>query len=196
MKITPVLTQLRAQCPALKVRIAPGLDLESLQALAVSTEPLACLLSPGDTAGSTLSQNGYGQEITDRFEITLLLATGADQGQTALDQLQTWRAAIWRALVGFKPEAQYNAIEYEGGEMLAINDSRLIYRLRFLTAFQLGRNRASEPAETWHECEQDGLPSFTGMTVRVDAIDPADPNLQQPGPDGRLELIFSGEVTP
>jgi hypothetical protein len=32
--------------------------------------------------------------------------------------------------------------------------------------------------------------------VRVDAIDPADPNLQRPGPDGRLELTFSGDVTP
>ena len=32
------------------------------------------------------------------------------------------------------------------------------------------------------------------VTVRVDAIDPADPNLQRPGADGRLELTFSGEL--
>lgn len=196
MNITPVLTQLRTQCPALTVRIAPGLDLESLQALGVSTAPLACLVSLADLAGPALSQNSYGQKISDRFAITLVLPTAADQGQSALDQVHKWRADIWRALVGFKPGPQYDAIEYDGGELLALNDSGLFYRLRFLAAFQLGRNRSSDPAETWHECEQDGLPSFTGMTVRVDAIDPADPNLQQPGPDGRLELTFSGEVTP
>jgi hypothetical protein len=36
----------------------------------------------------------------------------------------------------------------------------------------------------------------TGATVRVDAIDPADPNLKRPGPDGRVEMTFSGDVTP
>ena len=61
---------------------------------------------------------------------------------------------------------------------------------------QLGRNLASQPAESWHERELDGLSSFSGATVRVDAIDPADPNLKRPGPDGRVELTFSGDVTP
>lgn len=72
----------------------------------------------------------------------------------------------------------------------------MLYRLRFFAEFQLGRNLASQPAESWHERELDGLSSFTGATVRVDAIDPADPNLKRPGPDGRVELTFSGDVTP
>lgn len=196
MKITQVLNQLRTECPALTTRIAPGLDLESLQALGASATPLACLVPIGDLADASISKNTSGQAIRDRFEVTLVLSTAADQGQSALDQLHLLRADVWRALVGFKPEPYYQAIEYDGGELLAISDIRLFYRLRFYAAFQLGRNRSSDPAETWHERELDGLPSFTGMTVRVDAIDPADPNLHQPGPDGRLELTFSGDVTP
>ena len=106
------------------------------------------------------------------------------------------RAELWRALVGFKPDSTYNAIVYDGGEMVSINSSRAFYRLRFFAEFQLGRNLPSQPAESWHERELDGLSSFTGATVRVDAIDPADPNLKRPGPDGRVEMTFSGDVTP
>ena len=79
-------------------------------------------------------------------------------------------------------------------ELVSLDATRLLYRLRFFAEFQLGRNLPSQPAETWHERELDGLPSLTGVTVRVDAIDPADPNLKKPGPDGRLELTFSGEL--
>ena len=89
-----------------------------------------------------------------------------------------------------------NPEDYDGGELVSINSSRVFYRLRFFAEFQLGRNLPSQPAESWHERELDGLSSFTGVTVRVDAIDPADPNLQRPGPDGRVELTFSGDVTP
>lgn len=118
----------------------------------------------------------------------------ASNPQQALDQLHDLRAELWRALVGFKPGAEYNPIQYDGGELVSFDATRLLYRLRFFAEFQLGRNLPGQPAETWHERELDGLPSFTGVTVRVDAIDPADPNLKKPGPDGRLELTFSGEL--
>ena len=58
-----------------------------------------------------------------------------------------------------------------------------------MTAFQLGRNRASDPAETWHEYELDGLPPLEGMNINMDFIDPIfDKNLSPTGPDGRIEF--------
>ncbi|MNF97065.1 hypothetical protein D3C84_798810 [compost metagenome] len=71
-----------------------------------------------------------------------------------------------------------------------------MYQYSFIADFQLGRNRAGEPAETWHERALDGLTGFSGVTVNMDCIDPADRNLQHPGPDGRIEVTFSGDVTP
>lgn len=188
MKITPILTQLREQCPALANRVAAGADLATLQA------PCAYVVPINDLASANTAQNATRQAIRDRFEVTLVL--DSTDATKALDQLHDLRAELWRALVGFKAGGDYIGIEYDGGELVSINSSRVSYRLRFFAEFQLGRNLANQPAESWHERELDGLSSFTGATVRVDAIDPADPNLKRPGPDGRVELTFSGDVTP
>ncbi|KNH44569.1 hypothetical protein [Pseudomonas lini] len=194
MKITPILTQLREQCPTLAHRVAAGIDLATLQANTPLQTPCAYVVSIADLASKSLAQNLMLQPIRDRFEVTLVLDT--TDATKALDLLHDLRAELWRALVGFKPGSDYDAIEYDGGELVSINSSRVLYRLRFFAEFQLGRNLPGQPAESWHERELDGLSSFAGVTVRVDSIDPADPNLKRPGPDGRLELTFSGDVTP
>lgn len=194
MKITPILTQLRAQCPSLASHIAVGVDLALLQGNSDLPTPSAHVLPLADVASSSTAQNLITQPIRDRFEIVLVL--DATDATKALDLLHDLRGELWRALVGFKPDNDYNAIVYDGGEMVAIDSSRVFYRLRFFAEFQLGRNLPGQPAQSWHERELDGLSSFTGATVRVDAIDPADPNLKRPGPDGRVEMTFSSEVTP
>ena len=194
MKITPILTQLREQCPSLANRVAAGIDLTTLQANNPLATPCAYVVPIADVASKSVAQNLMLQPIRDRFEVTLVLDT--TDATKALDLLHDLRAELWRALVGFKPGSDYSAVVYDGGEMVSINSSRVLYRLRFFAEFQLGRNLPSQPAESWHERELDALSSFTGVTVRVDAIDPADPNLKRPGPDGRLEMTFSGDVTP
>ncbi|MDR8366716.1 hypothetical protein [Pseudomonas sp. JL3] len=194
MKITALITQLREQCPTLANRVVAGIDLATLQANTPLQTPCAYVVPIADLASKSVAQNLMLQPIRDRFEVTLVLDT--TDATKALDLLHDLRAELWRALVGFKPGSDYEAIEYDGGELVSINSSRVLYRLRFFAEFQLGRNLPGQPAESWHERELDGLSSFTGATVRVDAIDPADPNLQRPGPDGRLELTFSGDVTP
>lgn len=194
MQITSILTQLRTQCPSFADRVGVGIDLPALQANTALQTPAAYVAPLADVASQGTAQNATRQIIRDRFEV--LLALDAADATKALDLLHDLRAELWRALVGFKPGLDYNPIEYDGGELVSLSATRLLYRLGFFAEFQLGRNLSSEPAETWGERVLDGLPSFTGATVRVDAIDPADPNLQRPGPDGRLELTFSGDVTP
>ena len=194
MKITALITQLREQCPTLANRVAAGIDLATLQANTPLQTPCAYVVPIADLASKSVAQNLMLQPIRDRVEVTLVLDT--TDAAAALDQLHDLRAELWRALVGFKPGNDYSAIAYDGGELVSINSSRVLYRLRFFAEFQLGRNLPGQPAQSWHERELDGLSSFTGVTVRVDAIDPADPNLQRPGPDGRLELTFSGDVNP
>jgi len=194
MKITPILTQLREQCPTLAHHVAAGFDLATVQAEAPLQTSCAYVLPTADIASKNAAQNVTLQAVRDRFDAVLVL--DATDATKALDLLHDLRAELWRALVGFKPGAEYTGVEYDGSELISMNSSRVLYRLRFFAEFQLGRNLASQPAESWHERELDGLSSFTGATVRVDAIDPADPNLKHPGPDGRVELTFSGDVTP
>ncbi|TWC06399.1 MULTISPECIES: hypothetical protein [unclassified Pseudomonas] len=194
MKTTPILTQLREQCPTLANRVAAGFDLATLQAETPLQTPCAYVLPAADLVGRNAAQNVTLQTVRDRFDTVLVLDT--TDPTKALDLLHDLRSELWRALVGFKPGASYTGIEYDGSEPVSVYSGRALFRLRFFAECQLGRNLASQPAESWHERELDGLSSFTGATVRVDAIDPADPNLKRPGPDGRLELTFSGDVTP
>ncbi|MFK3792272.1 MULTISPECIES: phage tail terminator protein [Pseudomonas] len=168
-------------------------DSEALSKAPISILP-AFYVSPRSnrvTQGPSKDSNNI---VVDFFEVLLVLKSPPGKELLAQTQAYNLRADLWRALVGFKPGAEYSPIQYEGGELVPVGNERLLYRLRFFAEFQLGRNRSGQPAETWHERELDGLPSFTGVTVRVDAIDPADPNLKSPGPDGRLELTFSGEL--
>ncbi|MGC5702344.1 hypothetical protein J4P02_19280 [Pseudomonas sp. NFXW11] len=192
MKFSAVLTQLNNQCPSLAGRILAGINPDTLAGNTSQAVPAAQVSPINDLASASAAQNAQGQAIRERCEVLLVL--DATDATKALELMHDLRAEIWRALVGFKPGPDYNPIEYEGGELVSLNATRLLYRLRFFAEFQLGRNLPSQPAETWHERELDGLPSLTGVTVRVDAIDPADPNLKKPGPDGRLELTFSGEL--
>ncbi|WP_426206206.1 phage tail terminator protein [Pseudomonas sp. TWP3-1] len=194
MKISPILTQLREQCPGLADHIAVGVDLALLHDNPNLPTPSAHVTPLADVASASSAQNLILQPIRDRFDIVLVL--DAADATKALDLLHDLRAELWRALVGFKPGNDYSAIVYDGGELVSLNSSRAFYRLRFFAEFQLGRNLPDQPAQSWHERELDDLASFTGATVRVDAIDPADPNLKRPGPDGRVELTFSGDVTP
>lgn len=196
MKITPLVSHLRDHCPAFNQQIHAALEVEALQSLVLHGAPAAVITPIADAASGNTSQNTSRQTLREQFGVVLVLDIVEGQHAGAMDQLHALRAEVWRALVGFKPERFYEPIQYDGGDWLLLGQARGLYRLRFFTEFQLGRNRATQPAETWPELELDALPSFTGVTVRVDAIDPADPNLQRPGPDGRLELTFSAEVKP
>ncbi len=129
MKITPILTQLREQCPTLANRVAAGIDLATLQANTPLQTPCAYVVPIADLASKSLAQNLMLQPIRDRFEVTLVLDT--TDATKALDLLHDLRAELWRALVGFKPGSDYDAIEYDGGELVSINSSRVLYRLRF-----------------------------------------------------------------
>jgi len=118
MKITPILTQLRAQCPTLANRVAAGIDLATLQASNPLATPCAYVVPITDVASKSVAQNLMLQPIRDRFEVTLVLDTM--DAAAALDQLHDLRAELWRALVGFKPGSDYSDTAYDGGDLLPL----------------------------------------------------------------------------
>ena len=194
MKITSIVAHLRQYCPSFKERVVGGIDFEAVANSTKLHRPSAYVIATGDQSSGSTSDNAIQQNIRDEFDVVLVLDTHDERGQEAVDLLHDLRAELWRALVGWKPGGDYAPIEYAGGEAVVINRARVIYRFSFAAEFQLGRNRQSEPAETWEEHERDGLPPLVGLDVNVDCIAPADPNLQRPGPDGRVEATFSVEL--
>ncbi|MBF8730460.1 hypothetical protein IRZ59_08360 [Pseudomonas guariconensis] len=196
MKISPIIAHLREYCPSLADRVSGGIDLEAVSQSVLLKNPSAYVIAADDKAGDNRAQNAVLQDIEDRFEVVLAMDTKDERGQQASDLLHDFRKELWRALVGWKPDAEYDPVVYDGGGLVLINRARVVYRFSFSAGFQLGRNRPTDPAETWREHELDGLPPFTGATINMDCIDPADPNLQRPGPDGRIEVKFSGDPEP
>ena len=192
MKISSLIAQLRDQCPTPGNRIGTGIDLTNLQANTPLQTPCAYVVPVADLASKSVAQNLNLQPIRDNFEVTLVY--GITDAKKARDLMHELRAELWLVLAGFKPGSDYEAIAYDGGKLVSINSNRSLYCLRFFTEFQLGRNLPGQSAESWQDRELDGLSSFPGGTVRVDAIYPVDPNLKRPGLEERLERTFSGDV--
>ncbi|UVM48341.1 hypothetical protein LOY38_18340 [Pseudomonas sp. B21-015] len=196
MKLNPIVAHLRSACPSFAGRVAGGIDWDAVVESAKLPMPAAYVIASADAATPNKVQNAIIQDITDQFTVVIVLDAGDERGQEANDLLHDLRAELWRALVGWKPGAEYEPLEYNNGVLVHISRSRVIYQFAFVSRFRLGRNRQGDPAETWHELELDGLTNFTGVKFNMDCIDPADPNQKRPGPDGRIEVQFTGDVTP
>lgn len=189
MKISHVVAHLRTYCPAFSGRVSAGIDWDAVANSAKLNHPSAYVIAAGDDAAPNELQNVARQNITDLFDVILVLDSTDERGQEAADLLHDLRAGLWKALVGWQPGTEYDPIEYGGGSLVFINRARVVYRFSFEAAFQLGRNSRTEPAETWHEHVLDGLPPMEGLNVNYDFIGPLnDKNLSESGPDGRIEF--------
>lgn len=191
MKITPVIEQLRAYAPGFKGRVAGGLDWDPTQDSAKMQPPAAYVIGVGDSADEPLAQNVITQDVRDAIDVCVVLPTDDERGQSVVDVLHDVRAQLWRALVGFEPDAESGPLLYDGGQLLLLERGRMVYRYRFYADFQLGRlewDGEGKP-QTWQEMVLAGLPALEGIDTRYDFIDPlADKNLSPTGPDGRVEF--------
>ncbi|AOE63789.1 hypothetical protein QZH45_04865 [Pseudomonas corrugata] len=196
MKLNPIVAQLRQTCPTFAGRVSGGIDWDAVVDSAKLALPAAYVIATADAADPSKAQNRVLQNITDQFNVVIVLDASDERGQEDNDLLHDIRAELWRALIGWEPGPEYTPIEYGKGALLHISRARVVYQFTFFSEFQLGRNLPTDPPETWQEVTLDGLPGFTGANFNMDCIDPADPNLQRPGPDGRIEAHFTGDVTP
>ncbi len=194
MKLSVIVAHMRAYCPVFGGRVAAGIDWDAVASSSKLQHPSAYVIASGDDAEPNQQQNVIRQVIADGFDVVIVLDSSDERGQGASDALHDARAEIWRALVGWKPGSEYDPVTYDGGSLVHISRARVVYRFGFVAEFQLGRNRRTDPAETWQERELDGLPPLAGVDVDMDLIEPKDPNDTSPDPDGRGEVRFSTEL--
>lgn len=197
MLISPVVAHLRARCPSFVRRVAGGLDLDALLESTNLVMPAAYVVMESDQAGDSKYENTVAQDVVDQFAVYVAMATTDEGGRAAADQAHGFRAELCRALVGWPPGADYDGALYQGGELVAFNRARQVYRYEFAASWQLGSASVSAgmTPETWQEVQLLGLPALVGLDVTLDAVDPADRNLSATGgPDGRPEAVFNLEV--
>lgn len=196
MHITPVIAQLRQYAPTFVRRVAGGMKLDAILESSHLALPAAYVLMTGDDPGENRSETGTNQQIFDEFDVLVVVKVDDERGQSLADPMHDIRAELFRALVGWKPQPGYEHITYEGGELMRIDRARAVYRFTFRSEWWLGGGVPGvDPPETFEELELAGLPLLESITFNVDAIDPmADPNLQKPGPDGRIETVLRVEL--
>lgn len=195
MNLHIIIAQLRQRAPIFGGRAAGAAQFQILAEAANLTMPAAYVLPLDEQPGDQDSQTGYQQTVREGFAVVVALSNREDErGQTAAGNLDTVRRALFRALLGFQPAKDYDAIAFEGGQLLHLDRARLYYQFEFSVGY------AISVEDTWIPDRNAELPDFEGLDIRLDALDifdpntpaadfPGDPNAYPggKGPDGRAE---------
>jgi hypothetical protein len=168
-------------------RVAGAAQFKLLPETAALATPCAFVIPLDDNPGEPQSQNALRQDITDGFAIVVALSNQADEkGQGSANSVRQVRRLLWSALLGWEPGAEYDAIQYEGGQILQLDRARIWYQFEFSAVTQL------DDTDGWRGPANEALPHFDGGTVKIDALNPLrDPNVAGEGPDGRIEAGFT-----
>jgi hypothetical protein len=191
VNINLIIAQLKARCPTFGNRVAGAAQFAAVPEATALAVPCAFVIPLGDNPEPSISQNQTRQDLQEVFEVVVVLDNKPDErGQASGTSVHGIRAELWRALLGWKPEERYEGIEYEGGDVLSIDRARLFWRFEFSSLMCIG------PEDGYQDIALAALPHFDGVNLNVDMIAPAaDPSLQSPGPDGRIEHSASAPRT-
>lgn len=191
MKLDLVIAHLRAHCPLFAGRVAGAAQFAAVPESTSLAVPSAFVIPLDDNPEESRAQNSVRQLLEESFEVVIALDNRPDErGQASGTSVHDVRAQLWAALLGWQPEARYDGVTYAGGNVLQIDRARLFWRFEFAAVMEIG------PEDGYQDGALGQLPHFDGLNLKVDVIEPAaDPNLAQPGPDGRVEHDVPVPVT-
>lgn len=192
MNIDTIITALKARCPSFGEagarRISGAAEYAQISETVKMPTPAAYVVPMDDEVSQQESSNGYRQVVRDVFAVIVVLSNTTDErGQTSVVAVEDIRTELFAALLGWSPDARHDRIEYEGGQIMAIDRARLFYQFEFAADMELREE------DTYQHVFNDALPLLQEVGIQMDAIDPYDPNLVNIGPDGRIEV--SADIT-
>lgn len=193
MDITAIITALKARTVAtFEERIAGAAEFKQLPEAANMVMPAAYVVPLDDDAGEQQSENGYSQIVRDGFGVVVVISNTPDErGQGSIVSVSAIRAVLWAALLAWKPDATHGPIQYEGGQLLAMDRARLYYQFEFSAATEITE------ADTYQAVVNGALGAFNTANIQVDTIDPFDPNrvaAGATGPDGTIDATALVQV--
>lgn len=172
MNLDVTIAQLRQRAPLFGQRAAGAAKFQVLPEAANLVTPAAYVLPLDEQPQEQASKNGYQQTVREGFAVVVALSNAADErGQKAATSLDAVRRELFRALLGFQPATDYDAIAFEGGQLLHLDRARLYYQFEFSTDY------AVSTEDTWIPSRNEDLPDFEGLDITVDLL----------APDGRPE---------
>jgi hypothetical protein len=188
MDLTNIIEALKVRCPSFGAapnrRFAGAAEFALLEETQSMEFPSAYVVPLDDEPGDQTSSNGYKQEVRDMFGIIVVFNNKVDErGQTSIAVVRNHiRKELFRAILAWSPDEEHDRIQYEGGSLLSVNRAHLYYQ------FEFSASTVFQEADTWQAVYNAALPEFKRMGIKLDAIDPYDPNLVSIGPDNRIEV--------
>lgn len=93
--------------------------------------PLADNAQPNTVLGYSVEQH-----VIERFGVILAVSNARDvRGDAVNAPLEHLRKNVIQALLGFQPAADYDPIQYGGGQLLALDVTTLWWRVDFITGY-------------------------------------------------------------
>lgn len=168
MKLTPVIAALRARCPYFENRVAGAAQFKNLPEVGKLKLPAAYVVPGDDSPGENKSQTDYWQELKEGFSVVVILSNGRDErGQFAsYDVVDDVRQMLFKALLGWNPEACGNPITYDGGTLLDLNRHELIYQFDFSVISELTED------DTRQQDDLNSLDELQTLAIDVDYLEP------------------------
>lgn len=167
MKLSPIITALRKNCPALKNRVGGAAEYAAISVNSSLPMPYAFVVPLGDTADYFEMATDYRQGITGQFAVLLFVNLRRDpRGRDAYDESQDVKAQVFRAILGATlPDA--NEIVYDGETIIDVNKAYMVIQWEFNVPYDI------VDSNTAHGAMLEALEDFEGIDSVIDPA-PAD----------------------
>lgn len=126
MNLQAVILQLKALAPIFKGNVAGAAHFaEGVADQTWLPQPAAYVMPTEESAGPNEQPNGLRQTITERFEVVISLDNRTDRrGQASAEQLDLFKSAIFKAILGWRPDSTADAPSYQDGNPFVDHSSR------------------------------------------------------------------------
>lgn len=169
MNLNPVITQLRTYCPSFAGRVAGSARFKRLDETANMALPAAYVIPLDDSPGERMSLNDMRQSLVESFAVIVAISNTPDErGQAAINTAHdSIRSELWGALLGWQPDnlhehSIYRGIEYQGGNLLDLDRSRLWYQFDFGAYMEISQDQG------WQGTELANLSHFDGLNITLE----------------------------
>lgn len=138
MDLSPVIVQIRAQVATFSDRVAGAASFEAAQGADDVVVPAAYVVPVGDEVEQSQTAGGIVQSMNEVIGVIVAVDNTSDaRGQAAADQLETIRAALWAALLGWDPDASGEQFEYAGGTIVGMTRARVWMQFDFAKPYTI-----------------------------------------------------------
>lgn len=181
MKLSPIIEELREQCPAFNRRVFGVAEFSQINE-STSSEglPAAYVIPLTETPFEPVATTRYKQTIEFTFAVVLVVSNEADeQGLNAWEQAVDLKRDVFQAILGQDDYATgRDWIQYEGASVVSLNRAALMVQLEFSINYDI------DEADTRHGADIERLERFLRMFGDVDVIG------GDGRPDGNIETKF------